>query len=270
MNKVVIITGANRGIGKGMVHVFAEKGYDIFLAFFGEQEKAENVAKEVREKYGRRCVLFDGDLSDAQVCRELVDTAVKEYGHIDALCSNAGVGYERYISAADVSELDFVYKINFRAGILLAKYVAEHMINNQIKGSIVLTTSVKATTSNAIDCIYGSMKAALKRAVRSMAVEYGPRGVRINTIAPGCIAVYTKGYEHLNYDNIVKYIPVGRTGIGEDIGYAAAFLCSEEAGFITGTEILVDGGEKCGAPADEVMDKDGINGLGTYIYKEEK
>lgn len=111
------------------------------------------------------------------------------------------------------------------------------------------------------------MKAGLQRAVRSMAIEYGPYGIRINAIAPGCIAVYTKGYEHLKYDELKNNIPIGRTGTGEDIGYTAAFLASDEAGFITGIEILVDGGERCGAPADQELNEQGIKGLGTFIMQ---
>ena len=267
MSKTVIITGANRGIGKGIAYVFASKGYNIFLAHCGEAEKAYEKAKEIKEKYGKECVTFDGNLAEEDVIKELVKKAVEAYGHIDVLVNNAGVGYEKYIQTSYTEEIDYVYKVNFRAGIILAKLVAQHMIDEKIKGTILFTSSEKATTSNAIDCIYGAMKAGLQRAVRSMAIEYGPYGIRINAIAPGCIAVYTKGYEHLKYDELKNNIPIGRTGTGEDIGYTAAFLASDEAGFITGIEILVDGGERCGAPADQELNEQGIKGLGTFIMQ---
>ena len=92
MSKTVIITGANRGIGKGIAYVFASKGYNIFLAHCGEAEKAYETAKEIKEKYGKECVTFDGNLAEEDVIKELVKKAVEAYGHIDVLVNNAGVG----------------------------------------------------------------------------------------------------------------------------------------------------------------------------------
>ena len=97
--KTAIITGANRGVGRGVANVFAEKGYDLFLAYNGETEKAKEVQQHVTEKYGVRCELFDCDLSKVEEIYKLVDTAVGIYGKIDVLMSNAGVGYEKYQAA---------------------------------------------------------------------------------------------------------------------------------------------------------------------------
>ncbi|WZL79719.1 SDR family NAD(P)-dependent oxidoreductase [Eubacteriales bacterium mix99] len=263
-NSTAIITGGNRGVGKGVALVFAEKGYDIFLAHNGEEEKARSVADTIKEKYGVRCVTFDCDLSQVSGVQRLVKTAVETYGKINVLMSNAGVGYERYIRYAKVEEIDHVYRVNYRAGILLAKLVGQHMIENNISGNIVFTASVKSIDPTPIDCIYGGLKAGLKRSAQSLAREFASFGIRVNTVSPGCIAVNPKGYEDRTYSS--EGIPVGRTGKGEDIGYAAAFLCSREATFITGTDLLVDGGQACGSVSgDPGEDYDGIHGRGTKI-----
>ena len=266
--KTAIITGANRGVGRGVANVFAEKGYDLFLAYNGETEKAKEVQQYVTEKYGVRCELFDCDLSKVEDIYKLVDTAIGIYGKIDVLMSNAGVGYEKYLRYAKVEEIDHVYMVNYRAGILLATLVGQHMIDNKIKGSMVFTASVKSIQPTPIECIYGGMTAGLKRSVQSIAREFGPFGIRANTVSPGCIAINPKGYEDKTYEGDADRIPIGRTGTGEDIGYMAAFLCSEEAGFITGADFLVDGGQACGENSmDATEDYDGIHGRGTYIVK---
>lgn len=265
---VALVTGANRGVGRGVALVFAEKGYDIFLAYHGEPEKASDVANIIRTKYGRKCVTCDCDLSKAEEAERLVNEAEKEYGGIDVLMSNAGVGYERYISHTHLEEIDHVYSVNYRAGLLLARYAAQNMIKYNIKGSIVFTASVKSIQPTAIDCIYGGLKAALKRSAQSLALEFAPYGIRVNTVSPGCIAVNPVGYEDRDYSDQRDVIPVGRTGTGEDIGYAAAFLSSEEASFITGIDILVDGGSACGVcKKSDDEEYDGIHGRGTYVIR---
>ncbi len=265
-NPVALITGANRGVGRGIAIVFAEKGYDIFLAHCGEQDKADEVAEIIRKKYDKRCITCDCDLSKIEEAERIVKEAEAAFGKIDVLMSNAGVGYERYIGYAKVEEIDHVYQVNYRAGILLAKFIAEHMIKYGIHGNIIFTASVKSIQPTAIDCIYGGLKAGLKRSAQSLALELAPYGIRVNTVSPGCIAINPVGYEDRDYSEAKKVIPVGRTGIGEDIGYAAAFLASKEASFITGIDILVDGGSVCGVcKGSEEEAFDGIHGRGTYI-----
>jgi glucose 1-dehydrogenase len=263
---VAIVTGANRGVGKGVALMFAQEGYDIFLAHNGEADKAQVVANEIKKRFNRRCITYDCDLSQVEQIEALVKTAVDKFGTIDVLMSNAGVGYERYIRYAKIEEIDYVYQVNYRAGLLLARLVAEHMIENSIRGSILFTASIKSIQPTAIDSVYGGLKAALKRSAQSLAREFAPYGIRVNTISPGCIAVNPKGYEDKNYDNERRAIPIGRTGTGEDIGYTAVFLASEKAGFITGIDILVDGGASCGLNSSNKEEEyDGIHGRGTKI-----
>ena len=144
--KVALVTGGNRGIGAGIVEVFAEKGYDIFLVHYGEKEKADAVADIVQNKYGRKCKCMDINLSNSDAAVKILNCVLETYGRIDALLSNAGMGYERYLTTAHVEEIDMIYKVNYRAGILLGrevgKYMKEH--NIQVYGIYIFCKSFSA------------------------------------------------------------------------------------------------------------------------------
>lgn len=261
-----LVTGGNRGIGAGIVEVFAEKGYDIYMVHHGEEEKADRTAEIVRNRYGRNCICKDIDLSDSTAPLRIMDGVLDAYGHLDALLSNAGMGYERYLTYAHVEEIDMIYKVNFRAGILLGREVGKYMRENKIQGSMVFTSSVKSFQPTPIDGIYGGMKAALRRTVQSLARELAPYHIRANVISPGCIAVHPKGYEEQDYTQAEKGIPLGRCGTPRDIGYAAAYLCSAEADFITGIDLYVDGGVSSGfCTEDDALTKQGKNGVGAFV-----
>ena len=248
------------------IKVFAEKGYDIFLVHYGEKEKADAVADIVQNKYGRKCKCMDINLSNSDAAVKILNCVLETYGRIDALLSNAGMGYERYLTTAHVEEIDMIYKVNYRAGILLGREVGKYMKEHNIQGCMVFTSSVKAFQPTPIDGIYGGMKAALRRTVQSLSREMAPYNIRVNIVAPGCIAVYPKGYENQDYSIAQAGIPLGRCGTPKDIGYAAAFLCSEEANYITGTELCVDGGVSSGFCSDDELEKEhGEHGVGAYV-----
>lgn len=261
-----LVTGGNRGIGAGIVEVFAEKGYNIYLVHHGEREKADQTAEIVKNQYGRSCVCKDIDLSDSTAPLRIMDGVLESYGRLDVLISNAGMGYERYLTTAHVEEIDMIYKVNFRAGILLGREAGKYMRENKIQGSMVFISSVKAFQPTPIDGIYGGMKAALRRTVQSLARELAPYHIRANVISPGCIAVHPKGYENQDYTQAEKGIPLGRCGTPRDIGYAAAYLCSAEADFITGIDLCVDGGVSSGFSMDDsALSEQGENGAGAFI-----
>ena len=265
MRKVAIITGASGGVGSGMVRVFAREGYNLLIACNRNMENTQNLAKEVVEKHGIRCEIFQGDLGEISVLEELVNDAIEKYGHIDALISNAGLGYEKYIRCAKIEELDLVYKVNFRANVCLAKLVAEKMIQLGTKGSIVFTSSIKAMSRyQPIDAIYGGLKAGLSRVAISMAREYCKYGIRVNCVLPGNVP--TEDMAGKDVSAWVAQIPLGRLGTGEDVGEAAEFLCSDRASFITGIDIQIDGGSHCGNNSlDPREDVAGMEGTGPVI-----
>lgn len=144
--KVALVTGGNRGIGAGIVEVFAEKGYDIFLVHYGEKEKADAVADIVQNKYGRKCKCMDINLSNSDAAVKILNCVLETYGRIDALLSNAGMGYERYLTTAHVEEIDMIYKVNYRAGILLGREVGKYMKEHNIQGCKGMSWGQAGTT----------------------------------------------------------------------------------------------------------------------------
>ena len=207
--KVALVTGGNRGIGAGIVEVFAEKGYDIFLVHYGEKEKADAVADIVQNKYGRKCKCMDINLSNSDAAVKILNCVLETYGRIDALLSNAGMGYERYLTTAHVEEIDMIYKVNYRAGILLGREVGKYMKEHNIQGCMVFTSSVKAFQPTPIDGIYGGMKAALRRTVQSLSREMAPYNIRVNIVAP--LSLWNNVESDFNQDCTDRMIKVYAT-----------------------------------------------------------
>lgn len=270
-NPVAVVTGGNRGVGEGICYALADKGYDIFLAHCEECEKAYKVAKDLQNRYGIKVVTYNCDQSQPDIGEKLVEVALREFSRIALVVCNAGVGLEKYMRFIDVKEIDFVYKVNFRGSLLISNAAAKYMLSEQIKGTILFTSSIRSKVSTPMDAIYGGLKAGLNRAAKSMAREYGRYGIRISTISPGCMCVYPEGYEDRDYTEEISRIPLRIGGDGKDIGYAAAFLASEEARFITGINLFVDGGVSCGedywSESDEYT---ASHGRGTFVVRSGK
>src|SRR5690554_1274784 len=226
-----IVTGASRGIGRGVALKLAAKGYDLVITHLDEASEAEEVALEIATKYERRCHVVQCDLTKSESAEMVVDEAIRVYGHIDVLVNNAGVTIFNEITQMPLDRIDYMMNLDFRAPMLLIKYIAKHMIDNQIAGSIISIGSSRAERAYAEDSIYGGMKAALVRASESIAIELAPHGIRVNTVSPGAVEVRDDLKEF--YTKLGKRIPLGRVGTPEDVGQAVVWLCSEEASYIT-------------------------------------
>lgn len=264
-----IVTGGNRGVGEGICYALASKGYDIFMAHCGEADKAAHVAQQLREKFGVRVVTFDCDQRERTIGETLMTQALLAFSSISLVMCNAGVGLEKYMRLIHPEEIDYVYEVNFRGSLLIANAAAKYMVDRGIRGTILFTSSIRSKTPTPMDAIYGGLKAGLNRAAQSMAREYGRQGIRISTISPGCMCVYPEGYADRDYTEEISRIPLRIGGDGTDIGFTAAFLASEEARFITGINIFVDGGVSCGedywSDADEYT---ASHGRGTFVVRE--
>jgi glucose 1-dehydrogenase len=239
-SKAAIVTGASRGIGKGVALKLAEKGYHLVITHLDEAEEAEAVAQEIMNTYQRRCHIIQCDLTKSESATKVVEEAIHIFGQINLLVNNAGVTIFHKITEMPLERIDYMMNLDFRAPMLLIKYIAKHMIDNQIAGSIINIGSSRAERAYPEDSIYGGMKAALVRASESIAIELAPFGIRVNTISPGAIAVRQDLKEF--YNKLGKRIPLGRVGTPEDIGNAVIWVCSEEAAYLTGENIRVDGG----------------------------
>lgn len=238
-NRTAVVTGASMGIGRGIALKLAANGYDVFISHFNEPEEAEAVAREIRETHGRRCAVFQGDLRLAETAEALFDRAVQELGRIDVLVSNAGISKFYKLREMTAAEMDELYALNYRAPLQLMGLAARHMIQEGIAGSIVQISSSRGTRAYPEDAMYGGLKAAIERSVQSFALELAPHRIRVNCVAPGCIMVREP---NRFYDFIGPRVPLGRVGMPEDVGDAVVFLCSEQASYITGITLRVDGG----------------------------
>jgi glucose 1-dehydrogenase len=235
-----LVTGASTGIGKAIAFKLAERGYDLALTHLNEMEEADAVAQKIRKEFGRRCLVIKGDLSESDTAERFWKEAADTYGPIHVLVNNAAVFRFGEILEMKREDILQVLKVNFLSPILLIRQAASGMIAQEISGTIINITSTRAQRAYPKDTIYGSMKAAMTRATEAMALEFGPYGIRINCVAPGVID--SRGTKPEFYRKLGSKIPLGREGKPEDVARAVAWLCSEEASYITGTTIRVDGG----------------------------
>ena len=193
---------------------------------------------EITQEY----ITAESDFTKEEDVEKIFQTAVEKMGEIHVLVNNAGYGIEGKLRDTKSEDIDKEYFVLLRTPLLLMKHAANHMIEKEIRGCMVNIGSVRASRAFPIDCIYGSLKAGLERATQSVALELGPYGIRVNAIEPGCIQVSPLKEMVPFYENMGRNIPIERTGTPRDIGNTVAFLCSDDASYITGQTIRVDGG----------------------------
>lgn len=241
-SKVVLVTGSGRGIGRGIALEFAERGYDIVLHDRESHEGLKKTANEIRA-FGQGVEVLTGDLMEDSVPARLVDETFKRVGRLDVLVNNAGITIFEPLESMSFEQFNSGFKTDFQAPYLCAQRAAQLMKESGINGNIVNITSVHQERTNDGDSIYGPMKAALARATESMAYELAPFGIRVNAVAPGLtLARDPTGDFKKRIDQIEQHIPLRRTGRVADIAKAVAWLVSEEASYITGITLRVDGG----------------------------
>lgn len=244
-NKVAIITGGSKGIGLGIATVFSRQGAKVVVAARGA-EAGEQAAEDLRSK-GGEAVFIACDVSNENQVKAMVQTTIDVYGRLDVLVNNAGVGIYKSVLNTTVDEWDLCLNVDLKGAFLCSKFAIPYMQAIE-KGAIINISSVhsRATVNDAAP--YAAAKGGVTALTRNMAIDYGPV-IRVNTISPGW--VMTPLIEKLfnNYEDPVaqrrlveKRQVMKRIGTPEDIGLAAAFLASDNASFITGTEFFVDGG----------------------------
>lgn len=240
--RTVIVTGSSKGIGKGIASVFAEAGANV-LVTSRHQAAADAVAKEI-VLAGGVASAFEGDVSvEADVIR-MIETAVQRYGGIDVVCANAGVMPDATIASITALQWDDVFDVNVKGTFLTVKHAMPHLKKSAF-GRVVLTSSITGPITGFPGWThYGATKAAQLGFMRSAAVEFAASGITINAVMPGNIL--TEGLAELGeafLSGVREVIPLGYIGAVRDIGYACLYLASKEAGFVTGTTLVVDGGQ---------------------------
>lgn len=250
MSKKAIVTGASRGIGKGIAMCLAAEGYDLAISYASKKEEAEKVAEQIRETYHTRCLIYQASLQEKGAGKALFDQAVSDLGGLDLLVNNAGLTIFESLQEIKEETMDLLINLDFKNYILMMREAANYMIASGTKGNIINITSSRGEQSYPEDGLYGGLKAGLNRAICSFALDVSQYGIRINNVAPGAIRIRTREelIEGGNvamadfWDELGNRIALGRSGLPEDIGHAVAFLASDKASYITGTTLRVDGG----------------------------
>ncbi|MBS4219285.1 SDR family oxidoreductase [Bacillus sp. FJAT-49711] len=239
-SKKVLVTGASRGIGKGIALKMASQGYDVAITYRSEKGEAEAVAHSIEQDYGRKCIIFHADLSNEHTAEDLVGKTIKEFGHLNILVNNAGLTITSPIAEMEIEKINYLLNLNLKAPLLLMRAAIRHMKEEKIRGNIINIASTRGKRAYPVDAVYGGTKAALIRATESVALECAPYGIRVNCIAPGATRV-RDGNDQF-YEKLGNKIPLKRMGTPEDIGQAAVWLVSDQASYITGETIKIDGG----------------------------
>lgn len=241
-DKVVIITGAGQGIGKGIALAFAREGASLALLDINV-EALESAQREI-EELGATCAYFQGNIAEDSVCDELVEKIIKKYGKIDVLVNNAGI--MKRTSTLDTTTKDWqdVINVNLNGVFYLSKAVLAKMEERK-QGNIVNITSANGVTPhpNAAPS-YGASKAAVTYLTRHFAMEFAQDGIRVNAVQCGPIAskMTDQWSEDYRRQSLEK-IPVKRLGTAKDVSSAVLYLASDESSFITGTSLNVSGGK---------------------------
>lgn len=242
-DKVAIVTGGAKGIGRGISKVFAKEGAKVLVVVRSE-DTAKRVVEDIKAN-GGEASYFIGDVSKEEDMNRMAEICIERYEKIDILCHNAGIFPEVRLEDMTVEDWDTVNDINLKGTFLAVKACLPNMIDNKY-GRIVITSSITGNKTGAPGLThYAASKGGVNGFIRSAAVELAKYNITVNGVEPGNIL--TEGMEDVLGDDYIKAqeatIPVGKLGEPEDIAYTTLFLASDEAKYITGQGITVDGGQ---------------------------
>lgn len=241
VGKVALVTGGSRGIGRAVALKLAENGADVAINYAGNTAAAEEV-KAAIEKMGRKAMLVQGSVADTDGVQALVNQVVKELGRLDILINNAGITRDGLLMRMKEADWDAVLETNLKGVFNCSKAVMRTMMK-QKSGRIVNMASVVGEMGNAGQANYAAAKAGVIGFTKSLAKEVASRGITVNAVAPGFIATdMTKVLTDDQKAEMGRSIPLGRAGQPEDVANAVLFLVSDEAAYITGQVLNVDGG----------------------------
>ena len=240
--KIALVTGAGRGIGKGCAMQLARRGADVVINDRPGSLDLKTTAAEIR-LLGRSCLAIEADVFSRAGCERLLHAALEVHSRIDILISNPAYSCRAPFLEYSPDEFEKTLNGTLTSGFHMSQLVARHMVARGGGGKIVFISSVQAEMPISLCVAYGAAKAGLNHMMRTISVELAPHRINVNAIEPGWID--TPG-EHVSFSdetmaNEGRALPWGRLGLPEDIGHAAAFLASDEADYITGTVLPVDG-----------------------------
>ena len=239
-NKVALVTGSGRGIGRAIALCLARNGADVAISDI-DGAAAETVADEIRQ-LGRRSVAIVCNVTDSNSCNELVDRVVKELSRLDILVNNAGIRRDKLIVGMDDKDWDMVLDVNLK-GAFFCTRAALRPMSKQRFGRIINIASIVGIMGNKGQANYAASKAGLIALTKTTAKEMASRGITANAIAPGFIQTeMTETLPDEYKEALLKQIPLGRMGTADEIAACALFLASDLSGYVTGHVLQVDGG----------------------------
>ena len=240
--RTALVTGASRGIGRATVIEFAKKGYDVLINFKTSKEKASELANYIEEKYHVKCLIFQADISKEEDCLKLYQFALDNFQKIDVLINNAGICFDIEMKDRTVGHFINTFKTNVFGAFFLSKLFADLMFENKYGKIINISSnnSINQFYPTSID--YDASKSALNSMTKNFAIEYAPY-LNVNAVAPGWIdtdmnSLLTEEFMQEESKKILKR----RIGKPEDVAKLVAFLASDDADYIDGEVIVIDGG----------------------------
>ena len=239
--KVALVTGASRGIGREIAITLGKKGAMVVVNYNGSEDKAKEVKETIENNGGKACI-YQCNVADYEATETMIKDVVKEYGTLDILVNNAGITKDNLIMKMKEEDFDAVIDINLKGTFNTIKHVSRQMLK-QKSGKIVNISSVSGVLGNAGQANYSASKAGVIGLTKSMARELATRQINVNAVAPGFIDTdMTEAMSEEAKSAVAAQIPFGRTGAAKEVADVVAFLVSEEAAYITGQVISVDGG----------------------------
>lgn len=235
--KVALVTGATKGIGRACCVELAERGYKLAIHYRSSQEEAEALASELPESKA-----YYSNLEEPESCEALIKNLKKDFGRLDVLVNNAGAVLNKLLVSSTREDFSKLMRVNLESTFLLSKG-ASRMMMRQRSGSIINISSVVAFTGNKGGALYSATKGALTSLTRSLALELGGVGIRVNGVAPGYIETnMTKDLPKETKEAILAEIPLKRFGKAQEVAKLISFLASDDASYLTGSTFHINGG----------------------------
>jgi 3-oxoacyl-[acyl-carrier protein] reductase len=239
--RVAVVTGAARGIGRAIAELLAQQGANVVIADM-QIDLAQATAIEIAEKYSRKTLAFKVNVADADSAKAMVEYTIAELGHLEILVNNAGITRDTLIIRMDEADWDIVLNVNLKGAFNCSKAAIRYMMKRRY-GRIINISSVSGQAGQVGQTNYSASKAGLIGFSKALAREVASRQITVNAVAPGFIpTTLTNDLSPDLKDAILKATPVGRMGRPEEIASAVVFLASDEAAYITGQVLAVDGG----------------------------
>ena len=239
--KVALVTGGSRGIGRGICETLAARGAEVVVCYGSNAAKADEVVAGIVAAGGKARTL-GFDVSDMKAAEKAIAGVAKEIGRLDILVANAGIAIDGLLLRVKEDDLDRIFAVNVKGALACARAGIKSMMRAR-KGRVVFVSSVVGEMGNAGQAAYAASKAALLGLSKTLAREYASRNITVNAVTPGFIETeMTDAIPEAAREGLVKAIPLGRIGKVADIASAVTFLCSDEAGYITGHTLRVNGG----------------------------